>query len=84
MMTSPVAPVHETTMTLWKSGYGFDMASDRLLAQATVDRRDVVLGGNHYKRVVVPPCRTMPPETLRTLAGLAREGAVVESRAALT
>jgi hypothetical protein len=70
-------PFHETAMKLWESGFGFDAVSDRQLADAKVDDRDVFLGGNRYRVVVVPGCRNMPPATLRKLVELARIGATV-------
>src|SRR5262249_31391550 len=49
----------------------------------TVDRRDVVLSGSRYRRVIVPQCRSMPPATLRKLVDLASDGAVVIFESAL-
>jgi hypothetical protein len=69
-------PFHETAMALWESGFGFDAVSDRQLADAKLERGSVVLGGNRYRVVVVPQCRTMPPETLRKLMGLAEQAIV--------
>ncbi len=70
-------PFHEVAMELWKNRFGFDVVSDRLLADAKMERSNVVLGGNRYRVVVVPPCRTMPPETMRKLVNLAKNRATV-------
>jgi hypothetical protein len=70
-------PFHETAMKLWEKGFNFDAVSDRQLADAKRDQGPLVLGGNRYGIVVVPPCRTMPPETMRKLVELAKKGAKV-------
>ncbi|HEY1377915.1 MAG TPA: glycosyl hydrolase, partial [Gemmataceae bacterium] len=70
-------PVHAAAMTLEARGYGYDEASDRLLASAAVDGGAVRLGGNPYRAVVVPKCRVIPAATVRKLIDLARGGAMV-------
>ncbi len=79
-------PFHDTAMELWRRGFAFDEVTDALLAGARVERDPperaaggfaISLGGNHYRAVLVPPCRYMPVETLRRLLDLARAGATV-------
>jgi hypothetical protein len=76
-------PVYAPAMTLWQQGYQFDLASDHLLAKATVDDHDVVIGSSRYRIVVVPPCRIMQPATLRKFLELAKGGATVIMQGAL-
>jgi len=79
-------PFHDTAMELWHRGFAFDEVTDALLSGARAERAPperaeggfaVSLGGNLYRAVLVPPCRYMPPETLRRLLDLARAGATV-------
>lgn len=70
-------PVHAAATTLWERGYGYDLASDRLLAGAAVVGGRVRLGDGRYRAVVVPECRTLPPATLRKLVELAAAGAKI-------
>jgi hypothetical protein len=64
-------------MTLWENGYSFDYVSDRFLAKAECKERNILLGGNEYKVLVVPECRMMPDVTLAKLVELANGGATV-------
>jgi hypothetical protein len=68
---------YQLAMKLWDRGYTFDQASDQLLTGAKVEDGQTVLGGHHYRALVVPRCRLMPVETLRTLTELARAGATI-------
>jgi hypothetical protein len=79
-------PFHGVAMELWHRGFGFDEVTDSLLLGARVDPDasgrpgegpEINLGGNHYRAVVVPPCRFLPVETLRMLVALAQHGATV-------
>jgi hypothetical protein len=79
-------PFHDAAMELWHRGIGFDEVTDALLEGAHADRAassrraggfGISLGGNRYRAIVVPPCRTMPVETFRHLLNLAREGASI-------
>lgn len=63
--------------TLWERGYTFDFVSDRLLANAKVSSRKVIMGNASYSVVVVPRCRFMPLPTLGKLVELAKDGATV-------
>lgn len=63
---------------LWDRGYSFDFVSDQLLDQAIhISERQIRSGGGAYAALVVAGCRTMPPETLKRLLALARQGATV-------
>jgi hypothetical protein len=70
-------PVHATAMELEKQGYAYDLVSDRLLAGAKGEGREIELGGTHYRVVVVPRCKVIPSATVAKLIGLARGGATV-------
>jgi hypothetical protein len=63
---------------LLADGYLFDFLSDRQLQ--TVDMVDYLVappGDVHTRAIVISPCETMPIESLRKLAELAREGATI-------
>jgi len=62
---------------LMDKGYTFDFVSDALLK--TIEFRDGTLRapGGEYRAVVVPQCEYMPPETLKVLADLADQGALI-------
>jgi len=77
---------HDAAMELWNKGYAYDEVTDSLLAGARVEgpapgsgggAPSIVLGGNHYRAIVVPPCSFMPVETLRRLVDLGRSGGKV-------
>jgi hypothetical protein len=76
---------HKAAMELWHKGYAYDEVTDALLVGARVETAPgpeggtttIVLGGNHYRAIVVPPCRFMPVETLRRLVDLAQSGGKV-------
>lgn len=79
------SPFHAAAMELWRKGFAYDEVTDALLAGASVGRaatgdgggHEILLGGNRYRAIVVPPCGLMPVETLRRLVDLARAGATV-------
>jgi hypothetical protein len=70
-------PVHATATELENRGFSYDLVSDRLLADAKVEKGGILLGGISYRVVVVPKCRVIPVATVRKLAELARTGATV-------
>jgi hypothetical protein len=70
-------PVHATAMELEKHGFAYDLVSDRLLAGAKARGREIELGGNRYRVVVVPKCKVIPAATVAKLIDLARGGATV-------
>jgi len=70
-------PVGEIAQWLWKNGYGFDYVSDRQLLKARTGDKNVVLPGNTYRTIVIPPCEFMPAKTLANLISLAEGGATV-------
>jgi hypothetical protein len=71
-------PVGEAARALWKSGYGFDYVSDRLLMdKVSASGTGVHAAGGDYATVVVPRTEHMPPETLVRLLALARDGGTV-------
>jgi hypothetical protein len=70
-------PFYSTAMMLLNRGYGFDFVSDRFLASAQCVGGKVIVGGNVYRAVVVPKCKVMSETTIRTLAQLAKAGAVI-------
>jgi hypothetical protein len=73
---------HGAAMELWNKGYAYDEVTDALLAGASVQTSpsgapSILLGGNRYKAIVVPPCSFMPAETLQRLVDLGRSGCKV-------
>ena len=55
-------------------GYLFDFVSDRFIKQAKVGKGIIKIGESNYRALVVPPCKTMPLETLSTLLQWSRAG----------
>jgi hypothetical protein len=70
-------PVHAVAMELERVGVGYDEVSDRLLVGAKVEGKDVMLGGNRYRAIVVPSCKTIHQTTAKKLLALAGDGAAV-------
>jgi len=70
-------PVGTTAAALWRRGFGFDYVSDRWLAKARVEHGQVVVGGNRYRAIVLPPVTHIPLATMKHLAAMAQAGAVV-------
>jgi hypothetical protein len=67
----------ETITRLWNNGYAFDYVSDRFLNEARCENHEVLLGGNHYRTILVPNCRFLPEETFTSFIRLARAGAQI-------
>lgn len=76
-------PFYETAKWLTAKGYAFDYVSDAFLETATVEAGQLVLGGNHYKAVVIPETPRMPYGTLEQLFKLADLGATVAFQGAI-
>jgi hypothetical protein len=72
-------PLGKTARQLWKRGYAFDYVSDRQIAGSLSVTQDgtVHAGESTYRCIVVPPCKFMPLETLRTIDNLAAAGATI-------
>jgi hypothetical protein len=70
-------PVGHTAQTLWDRGFAYDYVSDRQLRQAKVEAGRVRMPGGVYQTVLIPPCRYMPLDTLKTLLALADRGATL-------
>jgi hypothetical protein len=70
-------PIQPVANLLWNRGYGYDVLSDRILAQAVVDSGQIILNGNRYGVVLVPPSEFMPESTFANLVDLARNGATI-------
>lgn len=70
-------PFHDAAMAMMGKGYSYDEVTDQILTQATAAQGCVMLGGNSYRAVVVPPTRYMPLGTLRGLLALANGGATI-------
>ena len=78
VLPNPTTPSFQATaLALSRRGYAWDAVSDRLLAGASVVDGRVRLGSGRYGAIVVPTAASLPPETARRLAALAREGALV-------
>lgn len=58
-------------------GIQFDFVSDRFLIGAQVENGIIKLGNSTYQAIVVPPCKTMPLQTLRQLKQLSGEGVAI-------
>jgi hypothetical protein len=70
-------PVHALAMELEKKGYGYDEVSDRLLEAAKVENRKIVISGQEYASLLIPPCKYMPVSTLKKLVEIRKAGAWV-------
>lgn len=70
---------YKSSKELAGSGYAFDFASDRLLAQSTVQNGLVNTSGNAspYQVLIIPECTMISLETLNKTIQLANEGATV-------
>ncbi len=64
----------ELIQELWYSGFTFDYISDLKLNKIKVKRGQALIGGNNYKIILVPACKTMPLETLERIGELAKAG----------
>lgn len=63
---------------MWDRGFSFDFVSDRLLSHAIqVAEQRIQSRGGTYRALVIAGCTLMPPETLESIAELARAGATV-------
>jgi alpha-L-rhamnosidase len=60
-----------------KTGYTYDLVSDRQLEKVEVAGNSIRTGGNSYKVVVLPECRFIPLKTFDRLVELARRGATI-------
>lgn len=71
-------PIGEIATALWRTGYGFDYVSDRLLAERVVASEDGLRAGRaRYRVIIVPRARLMPPATFDKLLDLALAGATI-------
>jgi len=77
------ARVGQVAQQLMDKGYTLDFISDKLLEKITFDDGRLRAPGGSYRAIVVPACKFMPPETLRLLADLAEQGALVLFEGAL-
>jgi len=70
---------YKLSKELSKSGYAFDFASDRLLAQSAAQNGLINTSANAspYKVLVIPECVMMSLETLKKVIQLADDGATV-------
>ena len=72
-----VHPIHATASFLWNQGYGYDVLTDAFLRKCRCEEGKIVVGGNPYSVILVPPTRRMPETSLKELLDLARSGATV-------
>jgi hypothetical protein len=70
-------PIGRVAHELWDRGYAFDYVSDAQLLKAKVADGKIQMPGGKYNGMVVPDCRFMPLETLKTILSLAKDGAQV-------
>ncbi len=62
---------------LWYSGYTFDYISDLKLKDLVTGNKEARIGNSSYKAILIPECKTIPLETLKRLADLAKKGVPV-------
>jgi hypothetical protein len=60
-----------------KTGYTYDLISDRQLGKVEIAGNSIRTGGNSYKVVVLPECRFIPLKTFDRLVELAKRGATI-------
>jgi alpha-L-rhamnosidase len=60
-----------------KTGYTYDLISDRQLEKVEIAGNSIRTGGNSYKVVVLPECRFIPLKTFDRLVELAKRGATI-------
>lgn len=70
-------PLGKLAGRLLARGYAFDLISDRQLAAARVEAKQVRVAGGAYRAILVPSSRHMPVATAAKLAALARAGAAI-------
>ncbi|WP_294244530.1 glycosyl hydrolase, partial [uncultured Chryseobacterium sp.] len=64
---------------LGKSGYSFDMVSDKMLGEAHLENQEIQVSekGGSYKALIVPKLNYLPASTLNNILHIARNGASV-------
>lgn len=70
-------PFYAVAMELGKTGYAYDLISDRFLQNTAAAKGRLIVGGNSYRVILVPKMRFMPETTLRKLIQLAKRGATI-------
>ncbi len=60
-----------------KTGYSYDLISDRQLERVEIAGNSIRTGGNSYQVVVLPECRFIPLKTFDRLVELAKRGATI-------
>jgi hypothetical protein len=70
-------PFLNSAMQLWKQGYSYDEVTDHFISQSHVENNMVILGGNSYKTILVPPTQFIAADTLANLVSLANDGATI-------
>ncbi len=71
------SPFGAMIQDLWYSGYTFDYISDLKLKDLVNGKKEARIGNSSYKAILVPECKTIPLETLKHLADLAKKGVPV-------
>jgi len=71
------SPFGAMIQDLWYSGYTFDYISDLKLQDLKISKKEARIGNSSYKAILVPECNTIPLETLKRLAYLAKKGVPV-------
>jgi hypothetical protein len=69
--------IGELANLLDSKGYAFDFVSDHMLGQIHCEQGQLHAPGGTYKVIFIPKCTFMPDGTLKQLADLSREGAVI-------
>jgi hypothetical protein len=69
--------IGEVANILDSKGYAFDFVSDRMLGQIHCERGHLHAPGGTYKVILIPKCTYMPDGTLKRLADLSWQGALI-------
>jgi len=69
--------IGQVAKLLDETGYAYDFISDQMLYQLHCEKGKLKAPGGQYRLIVVPHCKFMPAETLKSLADLAEQGAVI-------
>lgn len=73
-----LAATHRAARSMWDRGYGFDFISDRQIRKRLTAAESLLqTSGATYRVLVVPKCKIMPLETLRSILNLAETGGTV-------
>jgi hypothetical protein len=70
-------PIHDTADFLQERGYGYDVLTDNFLEKCLFNDGRIIVNGNRYRTILIPPTQFMPETSLQQLIELARAGATI-------